>query len=251
MYPIQAAGMGLIEGLSEFLPISSTFHMILASRFMGLWETETLKLFQVFIQSGAILAVLFLYWRDFFNKKIFKHLILSFLPTAIIGFVLHDFVKNSLFGAFFWQLTVFFVVGVLFLLVDRSKDTVLKHLNNYEAIIIGIVQSVAILPGVSRAGAVMVAMLLLGYNRRESARYSFLLAVPTIMAAGLWDVYKNRGILLTPGLIPNLALGSLVAFVSAIILLPRFMKFNEKYGLWPWGWYRIVVATFCFVLGLK
>ncbi len=248
---IQTIVLGIVEGLGEFLPISSTFHLILASKIMGIGETEMVKLFQVFIQSGAILAVLVLFWRDFLNKNIWKNLILSFVPTALMGFVLHGFIKNTLFDAFWLQIVVFFVVGLIFLSVDESKEQTTKRLNYPDAIIIGIAQTAAILPGVSRAGAVMVCMLLLGYGRKESAKYSFLLAVPTILAAGIWDVYKNKSLLIGGEMLPYLAVGSLVAFVVAMFLVTWFMNFNRRYGLKPWGWYRMVLATVCVLIGLR
>lgn len=248
---MQTIVLGIVEGLGEFLPISSTFHLILVSKLMQIEETEMVKLFQVFIQSGAIMAVLVLFWRDFLNKNSLKNLVLSFVPTALIGFVLHGFIKNTLFDAFWLQIAVFFVVGLVFLSVDESKGMTTKRMSYRDAIIIGVAQTAAILPGVSRAGAVMVCMLLLGYGRKESAHYSFLLAVPTILAAGMWDMYKNKNLLVGSDLLPNLAVGSLVAFVVAMFFVTWFMNFNRRYGLKPWGWYRLVLATVCVLIGLK
>lgn len=249
---LQAAILGFVEGVSEFLPISSTFHMILASKLIGISETEAVKLFQVFIQSGAILAALVLFWKDFLSRTKIRHLILSFVPTAIIGFALHGFIKQTLFEAFFGQIVVFFLVGVIFVATDNKTDVKQKKMSSIDAIIIGFIQALAVLPGVSRSGAVMLAMLFLGYNRFESAKYSFMLAVPTILAAGILDLYKGRRLLISnTDLIPNLTVGSLVAFAVSIIGISWFIGFNQKHGLRPWGYYRIILAIVCLLIGLK
>ncbi len=242
--------LGVIEGLSEFLPISSTFHLLVATKILGLTENEFVKVFVVVIQMGAILAVVWKYRQKIWKKEVFIPIFWSFLPTALIGLALHKTIKNIFFEQSMWQLIVFATVGVVFLVVRQTK-TDDKKVTFLNAIIIGIIQALAVVPGVSRAGAVMVGMSLLGYNKKQAAEYSFLLAVPTILAAGVLDIYKGKDIIMTTYMaIPELLVGSVVAFVSALLVIDWFISFNQEKGLRTWGWYRIVVACGLFLSGV-
>jgi len=234
--------MGVVEGLTEFLPISSTFHLILTSRILGLDESEYLKMFQVVIQSGAILAVLALFWKKFLDKEMLLSLLYSFVPTAIVGLILHKVIKDVFFEAYALQLVVFVAVGVVFLFV-KSRNTEDKTLTRKQAILIGLIQAMAVIPGVSRAGAVIVGMSLLGFNKKQSAQYSFLIAVPTILAAGVLDLYQGRELLNTPGAGWQMLVGSLISFLVAIGCIKWFMGFNERNGLKVWGIYRVVLGV--------
>lgn len=243
--------LGVVEGLTEFLPISSTFHLLWTSRLLGIPETEFVKLFTVVIQSGAILAVVLLYWREVFtNWKLIMKLIASFIPTAIIGFLMYDVIKNVFFESQLGTSIVFIVVGGLFLLVEYliSKKVLetkfdIQKLNYKQAAVIGVFQALAIIPGVSRAGAVLVGMMLLGFKRGESAKYSFMLSIPTIMAASLFDFIEMKDIVFAQSEnIWILAVGSVIAFVSAMVGVKWLIKYLQNHSLVIFGWYRIVLG---------
>lgn len=248
---IQAAVLGVVEGITEFLPVSSTFHLIISSRFLGISQTEFTKLFEVFIQAGAILSVALLYFSDVVKyREMDKRVLASFIPTAIVGLVLYKVIKNVFFSSQNLMLTVFVAVGVLFIIVEYlikkeklslKKD--IKELTYKEAIIIGLCQALAVIPGVSRAGAVIVAMMFMGYRRDKSAYYSFLLAVPTILAASFFDLFEMRKIILHN--MNNsilLLVGLVVAFASSYFVVKWFINFLKKNSLVSFGIYRIFLA---------
>lgn len=242
---LHAALLGLVEGLTEFLPVSSTAHMILASRLMGLHQTEFLKFFEVFIQIGAIVAVIFLYFKRFLEVKLIKQLICSFIPTAIIGFLLYKVIKNVFFEANILIAGSLILVGALFIVVERMKlkgHKSIAQMSLQTAVIIGIAQSLAVVPGVSRAGIVMVAMMLLGFKRDESAQYSFMLALPTLAAAALLDVIKMRTLTLSTYEIEMVILAMVVAFIVAYMSMKWFVGFLQKQKLTPFGLYRMGIG---------
>lgn len=249
--------LGILEGLTEFLPISSTFHLLWFSRIVGVPETDFVKLFTVFIQSGAILAVVILYWKEVLsNWKLILKLIASFIPTAVVGFLFYDLIKGVFFESQMGTTIVFIVVGFMFLLVEYliSKKILntsfdIQKLSYKHAVIIGVFQALAIIPGVSRAGAVLIGMMLLGFKRSESAKYSFMLSVPTIMAASLFDFIEMQDIVFAhPENVWILAAGSLVAFVSALIGVKWLIKYLQDHSLVIFGWYRIVVGIILLLL---
>jgi len=249
--------LGLIEGLTEFLPISSTFHLLWASRILGLPSTEFVKLFTVVIQAGAILAVVLLYWKEVLtNWKLILKLMASFIPTAVIGLMMYDVIKNVFFESQLGTTIVFIVVGGIFLLVEYliTKKVIttkfdIQKLSYKQAIIIGTFQAFAIIPGVSRAGAVLIGMMLLGFKRSESAKYSFMLSVPTIMAASLFDFIEMRDIVFShPENIWILGTGSIIAFISALIGVKWLIKYLQHHSLVLFGWYRIVLGIILILL---
>lgn len=251
MNVFQAVILGVVEGITEFLPISSTFHLIFTSSILRVSQDDFTKLFEVFIQSGAILSVALLFFTDVVKyKELMKKVLVSFLPTAIVGFVLYEFIKQVLFENQILMIGIFALVGVVFLLVERmiKKDKVtlkkdIQSLTYKEAIIIGLVQSLAVLPGVSRAGAVIVAMMLLRFKRDKAAYYSFLLSVPTIFAASFFDLYKMRDII---SYYSNnwilLIVGFVTAFASSYFVVKWFIRFLQKNTLLIFGFYRILLA---------
>lgn len=242
---LHAALLGIVEGLTEFLPISSTAHMILASRLMGVPQTEFVKFFEVFIQVGAIFAVVFLYFKKFRDVKLLKQLTLSFLPTAIVGFLLYKVIKTVFFDSTYLIAGSLVLVGFLFILVERRNNKLTKSIASMSlvtAILIGLAQSLAVIPGVSRAGIVMVAMMLMGYKRDESAQYSFMLALPTLAAAAFYDAYKMRSISLTGGEYQIIAVGLLTSFVVAYFSMKWFVSYLQKSKLTAFGVYRIALG---------
>jgi len=256
---LQAAILGLVEGITEFLPISSTFHLIFTSKLLGLPQSDFVKAFQVIIQMGAILSAMVIYakqvWED---KSLAVKAIAAFIPTGIIAFILQDVIKGVFFESEFFMLTAFVVVGVIFLIVEYAikKDTIklnytLQSFTIFQASLIGVVQATAVLPGVSRAGAVIVAMMILGFRREESARFSFLLAIPTISAASLYDAYKMRDVIgAQQENVMLLAVGFFVAMVSAYVVMRWFITFLKNNTLAPFAYYRFVLVIIILLGGL-
>ncbi len=243
--------LGIVEGITEFLPISSTFHLIYGAKFIGVKQDDFAKLFEVFIQSGAILSVLILYinelWKD---RLLVKKILVSFIPTAIIGLLLHKLIKDVFFDSNVIMMTAFFLMGIWFFVLEYliwgNKIRIEKKINglNYkQAFFVGVAQSLAVIPGVSRAGAVIVMMMVLGYRRDESAKYSFMLSIPTIFAASFYDLYKMRDVAMTnTSNIGILLIGFVTAFISSYIIVKWFISFIARNSLLPFAWYRIVAG---------
>jgi len=249
--------LGIVEGITEFLPISSTAHLIITSRLLNIPQSEFLKFFEVFIQSGAILAVIFIYIQYLLkNKNLIRNIIISFIPTAVVGFLLHKVIKNYFFDSLQLIKVTMFSVGVIFIIFEllvKNKKIILKKsidkLTILQAIVIGMIQSLAVVPGVSRAGAVMLAMMALGYKRDESAVYSFLLAVPTIFAASIFDLYQSKEMLLSN--LRNLwilTFGFFISFLFAYLSVKWLINYLKKNSLIGFGIYRIIIVLLLFML---
>jgi len=243
--------LGIVEGITEFLPISSTAHLIVTSRILNLPQTDFQKFFEVFIQSGAILAVIFLYLQYVLkNKSVIKTIIFSFIPTAVIGLFLYKIIKNIFFESNILIVAAMFIIGLVFLAMEyfiKQKKLILEksisEIGIKEAIIIGLGQSLAVVPGVSRAGIVMVFMMMLGYRREESAKYSFLLAVPTILAATGLDLFKTiQTVTISLREVGLLAIGFVVSLITAYLVVKWFVGFLQKNSLVVFGIYRILLA---------
>lgn len=246
--------MGIVEGITEFLPISSTFHLIWTGQLMGLENSEFLKLFEVFIQSGAVLAVLLLYLKSLVKDfNLIKKLIISFLPTASVGFIFYKLIKSFFFENLWLQLAVFALVGIVFILFEKSKYAKnlkrnIEDMSYKEALIVGFLQALAVIPGVSRAGAVIVGMMGIGVKREEAARYSFLLALPTLFIASAYDLYKSRDLLSVANEnVAWLALGFVAAFLSALLVVKWFINYLRQHSLAAFGYYRLVLAAVFFL----
>ncbi len=245
----QSLILGIIEGLTEFLPVSSTFHLIFTSQIFRLENTEFLKLFEVFIQAGAILAVLSIYGKELISDwSLIKKLILSFIPTAIVGFLLHSVIKNFFFETNWLMLGAFVSVGVIFIIYEgrlkNSKNNkTINDLSWSQSILIGLGQAVAVIPGVSRSGAVIITMMVMGQNRAQAAKYSFLLALPTIFSAAALDILKfDASSSITSQEIILLMVGLLSSFTVALIVLKWFIGFIQKNTLTNFGIYRIILG---------
>lgn len=245
---LHAIILGIVEGLTEFLPISSTGHMIIASSMMGIEDNSFTKAFEVIIQFGAILSVLVLYWKRFLPEwSFYKKLFIAFLPTAIIGFAAKDLVEQLLGSVqvVAWSLIV---GGIILVWSDRifahltAKGRTVSDLTHKDAVKLGLFQAIAMIPGVSRSGATIMGGLTLGMNKKEAAEFSFFLAVPTMAAATLYKllkIYKT----IEPEQISILLVGSAVAFVVAIVAIRFFIGVVGKYGFRGFGYYRILVGV--------
>lgn len=250
---IQSFILALIEGITEFLPISSTGHLIIASKLLNMTQTDFVKSFEISIQSGAILAAIFLYWREvFLNKKILKNVFFAFIPTALIGFVLYKLVKTYLIGNL--QLTLFMLVsgGVVIILLERffqkqSQRLKIENLNTVQSLIIGAFQSLAVIPGVSRAAATILSGVGIGLERKEATKFSFMLAIPTMFAATGYDLLKSAGSFNSSEL-NILLVGFVVSFISALVTIKCFISFVQTRTLIAFGVYRIIAGSVLLLL---
>jgi undecaprenyl-diphosphatase len=245
---LQALILGVIEGLTEFLPVSSTGHMVLASSFMGIGKDEFVKLFEVAIQLGAILAVVVLYWKKFFDFtkwQFYVKLIIAVIPALVFGKLLNDFIDEKLGNPVFIAV-VLLAGGIILLFIDRAfKQSDINdeaEISNLTAFKIGCFQVLAIaFPGLSRSAATIIGGMQQKLSRNAAAEFSFFLAVPTMCAATGYKLLKGHE-LLNADNIKLLLFGNLVAFVVAIVAIKSFIGFLSKHGFRIFGWYRIIVG---------
>jgi len=248
MTPLQAIVLGIIEGITEFLPISSTGHMILADHLMVVADKEFTKTFEIAIQLGAIAAVFMLYIRRFLRElRLYFILAVAFLPTGLLGLLFYKHIKTLLFNPISVSIALI-LGGVILLFFDRLVD---KHehqphghaieISVRTAFVIGLFQAIAMIPGVSRAAATIGGGLVMGLNRVRAVEFSFLLAVPTMVAATGYDLYKQREALNATHL-DLLAIGAVVAFAFALLAVRFFVGFVSKRGFFVFGVYRILVG---------
>lgn len=254
-----AVVLGIVEGLTEFIPVSSTGHLIIVGNLLGL-TGEKVGTFEIFIQLGAILAVVFLYKDRFLGLMSLKEgqgfsgrnglmlLALTTLPALFFGALAHSYIKRYLFSTTTVAMGLC-VGGAIMIFMEREgkKKTEIKHeeidtLRWKEALAIGFFQSLALWPGVSRSGATIVGGMLLGINRKPAAEYSFLAAVPLMCAAVIFDLVKNR-VLLQVSDAPIFLVGFGVSFVAAILAIRYFIRLLGQITLRPFGWYRIAIAV--------
>ena len=245
--------LGAVEGITEFLPISSTGHLIVVSSFLGLEQTNAHKTFEVAIQLGSILAVLFLFAKRLLvDKMLWIKIIIAFLPTAIFGFLFYKTIK-SLFGA--ESVAIMLIIGgFIFLIVeyfrrnhDDKKDKTINDLTIKEALTIGLFQSLSMVPGTSRSGATMIGGLVAGLSRKSAAEFSFLLAIPTMFVATFYDLYKNRNEMIIDDY-SLLAVGFVTAFVVAFFTVKAVMNFLTTHTFIVFGIYRIIFGIFLLII---
>jgi undecaprenyl-diphosphatase len=244
---LQSIILGIVEGITEFLPISSTGHLILASRLLGLSQTDFQKSFEIAIQLGAIGSVIMLYWRQFLEPAVVGRLIAAFIPTGLIGFALYHVVKTYLFGSdtvVLWALGLGGVALIVFELLHTESDDAVADVTAIpysKAVLIGLFQSLSIVPGVSRAGATIVGGLILGLSRTTIVEFSFLLAVPTMLAATGYDLLKNASSFEAQQL-GVLAAGFIASFFMALLSIKFLLAFVRTHTFISFGLYRIAVA---------
>lgn len=252
---IQTIILSIIEGITEFLPISSTGHMILASKILGITPTEFTKSFEIIIQLGAIGAVFFLYVKKFIaHPEIIKPLLFSFIPTAIVGLVLYKVIKQFLLGNPYVAVAALFLGGIVLLFIDKiikpKPDTnKLTTLTPIKAIIIGLCQSLSVIPGVSRAAATIIGAMGVGMSKVEAVEYSFLLALPTILAATGLDLLKT-GFSFSSSEWMLIGIGMVVSFVTALVTIRGFLSYIKRSSFFGFGVYRILIAvSYLFLVG--
>lgn len=250
---LNAAFLGIVEGLTEFLPVSSTGHLILFVNLLG-FQGPPGHVFEVVIQFGAILAILVLYWRKFLHilltlktessQHFVRNILLAFIPAMAIGAVAHDTIKTALFNptVVAWALVA---GGVGILLIERFKPAPRIHsteeMTAKTAVSIGFIQCIAMIPGMSRSGATIMGALLLGVERKAAAEFSFFLAVPTMLAASSYDIYKARHDLSGDGM-DLIAIGFFVAFLVALAVVKWLVRFVQTHGFGVFAWYRIMLG---------
>jgi len=252
---LKAATLGIVEGLTEYLPVSSTGHLLLMEHFFGFDDDAFGKSFAILIQLGAILALLSIYftrlWKlalGFFTdpqaRRFVIGVLLAFLPAAVIGALAHGFIKGVLFNV--WVVCVMLVIGgFILLLVDRMNlrpryhDATQFTLPMYFGI--GLVQVLSMVPGVSRAGATIVGAMLFGADRRSAAEFSFWLAMPTMAGAFVYDLYKSHG-QMTSANVMIVAFGFAVSFVCAWVVVKTFLDYVQRHGFGLFAWWRVIVG---------
>jgi undecaprenyl-diphosphatase len=250
---LKAAVMGLVEGATEFIPVSSTGHLILAGDWLGFDAWHAHETFDVFIQLGAILAVVWLYRAKIFgvvrtapsdksSQRLILNLVIAFLPAAVVGFLAHDFIKEKLFNEVVVAIALV-VGGVLILLIEAWHRPVttatVDDVRPRDALGVGLVQLLSMIPGTSRSGATIMGGLSLGMSRVAATEFSFFLAIPIMFAASLFDLWKARHILSAADA-PVFAVGFIVSFVSALLVIRWLLKFVANNSFRGFAWYRIV-----------
>ncbi|WP_028468667.1 undecaprenyl-diphosphate phosphatase [Neptunomonas japonica] len=246
--------LGCIEGVTEFLPISSTGHLIVASEFLGLEQNDTNKAFEVIIQFAAILAVVLNYPSKFTFKYInlWTKIFIAFLPIAAIGFLFSTQVK-AMFSVEIVAY-MFIIGGIVFITVEKFYNEKRKHtlcvedVTYKQAAWIGLAQVFALIPGTSRAGSSIIGSMLVGLNRKASAEFSFLLAFPVMCATTAYDLLKHHETLLTDENLFNLSIGFIVSFIVAFLAIKLFIKFLENFTFVAFGIYRIIFGILLLII---
>lgn len=252
---VEALLLGLLEGLTEFLPVSSTGHILLAGHFLGFQSTG--KSFEVLIQLGAILAILAVYASKLLDlarnlptdpgaQRFVAGILLAFLPAAVIGVLAHGFIKTVLFETPMLICIMLIIGGVILLIIDRAplKPRYFDVMDFPLSLCfkIGLVQCLAMIPGTSRSGATIVGSLLMGADKRSAAEFSFFLAMPTMAGAFAYDLFKNRDIL-SAGDLPIIATGFVAAFIMAVVVVRSLLNYVSLHGYSIFGWWRLIVGT--------
>lgn len=248
MNTLHAFIFGIVEGLTEFLPISSTGHLILTEKLMGLAHGDFIGSFEIVIQLGAILAVVCLYWKKLLlDIEIIKRIIVAFIPTAVLGLVFYKIIKKVLLGSenvVLWSLLVGGIIIILFEILHKEKNVDIDDIKNIsykKSFMIGVFQSFAMVPGVSRSAATIIGGLSLGLKRKTVVEFSFLLAVPTMAAATGLDLIKSAASF-TLTQIDLLVVGFVVSFFVAMIAIKFLLHFVKNHNFIIFGIYRIVLA---------
>lgn len=250
---LQTLLLSIVEGITEFLPISSTGHLILVSNLLGISQTEFVKSFEIVIQLGAILAVVVIYFDKLvlsLNFDLYKKILISFLPSAVFGLFLYKYIKIYLIGNSTIVIWSLLTGGIIMLFFEKYFKTKNQNITNKSYLIIGLFQVLSMIPGVSRAFATIFGGMVVGMNREESTEFSFFLAIPTMVAATSLDLIKTDVSVWTSSNLVTLLIGFLVSFATAYVAIRWLIKFVQNHNFNIFGWYRIILALLFFVFGL-
>jgi len=240
--------LSVVEGITEFLPVSSTGHMILVGSILKIPQTEFLKSYEIIIQLGAILAVVLLYVKTLLKRvSLWPKIIAAFIPTAALGFIFYKIIKTFLLGNPLVTVLALGIGGISFLLLEKFMKEkafhtkTLDEISYKQSLIIGLIQSISMIPGVSRSAASIFGAMMVGVDRTTAVEFSFLLAIPTMVAATSLDLIKN-GFSFSPNDYHMLAVGFAGAFITALITVKAFLQFIKTNTFIPFAWYRIILA---------
>lgn len=247
--------LSFVEGVTEFLPISSTGHLILASQILNIPQTQFVKSFEIIIQFGAILAVVFLYFRTLLNTKIWPKILIAFLPSVLVGLFFYKLIKDILIGNSLITAAALLLGGVAFIGIElwhKNKFQIgsIEEISIKNALIIGIFQSVSVIPGVSRAGTTIIGALLLGANRKTAAQFSFILAIPTMLGATSLDIFQTK-LNFSQNELLLLAIGFVASFIFALISVKLLLKYLISHNFMAFGIYRIAIAAVFWLIYLR
>lgn len=242
--------LGIVEGVAEFLPISSTAHLILTSHFLGIHQTDEHILFEIAIQLGAILAVVILFWKEFLSIQKLKKLAYAFIPTGLAGFLIYPYIKALFQNPVLIGVTLL-VGGIAIILTEKKYSKALQlgdvkgshDITMKQALILGCYQALAIVPGVSRSGAVIVGGLFHNIERRLLTEFTFLLAVPTMLVATAYSMLKHRELLLHGSFTVPLLVGFVTSFIIATIVVKFLLSYIKKHSFTVFGIYRIIIGV--------
>ena len=248
---IEAFILAIVEGLTEFLPVSSTGHMIITQGLMGMKSTEFSKVFLIAIQFGTILSVVVLYWKRFFQSLDFYYkLFIAFLPAAFFGLLLNDYIDQLLESVYVVAIMLI-IGGVILIFIDRwfkgNEDIPDREISYLEAVKIGLFQVIAMIPGVSRSAATIIGGMTQKFSKRQAAEFSFFLAVPTMFAATAYKMLKGYEAINADN-IGILIFGNVIGFVVALFAIKSFISYLTKHGFAIFGYYRIIVGVLILVL---
>lgn len=254
----QAILLSIVEGVTEFLPISSTGHLLLATNFLKIPQSEFVKSFEIIIQLGAILSVVVLYWKRLrYNFLLWQKIVTAFIPTAIVGLVFYDLIKEVFFENIFITVGALLIGGIVLILVEkfhkpqqlsnatssRASADALEQLSLKQSFLIGVAQAFSVIPGTSRAASTIIGGLLVGANRKTAVEFSFLLAIPTMMAATGLDLIKSDFNFSSQEIL-ILLVGFVGSFITAMFVVKWFIKFVQTNNFFWFGVYRILLALF-------
>lgn len=249
---LQSFLLGIVEGLTEFLPISSTGHMVLVQQIMGIEQSEFLVTFTIAIQVGAILAVVAMYFQELFSIALIKKLVIAFIPTGIVGITVFKYIRDLLEHPLI-VIFALFIGGIIILIAEHwykkklEHVGVTSHIGYKEAFLLGLCQTLAIIPGVSRSGAMIVGGMFMRLERKVLTEFTFLLAVPTMITATAYSIYKHPEVLVADGNIATLMVGLVTSFVVALVVIKVFLNYIRTRSFSIFGYYRIALAIVAFL----
>jgi len=259
MNSIDVIILGIVEGVTEFLPISSTAHLQITQQILHIQTTDFIKSFNIAIQLGAICAVIVLYIRKIFSSHgYFLNICIAFIPTAVIGFVLYNVIKFFLLGNIILSAVMLIVGGLVIVLyeskqkgnIEPTSSKTIGALSIKELLVLGCIQALAVIPGVSRSGAIIIGGRMLGFPRTLITEFSFLLAIPTMMAAVGYDLLKS-GVGFTGDEWGTVVFGFFISFITALVVVKWLIRYIQTHSFMVFGWYRILIGVIILLIFLK